>query len=129
MSPTPIRSGGVTTYRPIGALAEAFQTRRGRGGNATVAARQAMPAPIARAWRRTQRPRAFAARRASPQRDRAPSVMAATLARPLRPGADILGNVEDIACRAVEGGASAAPQHPHEHETVTAEIMAGPQTT
>src|SRR3546814_4073589 len=115
MSPTPIRSGGVTTYRPIGALAEAFQTRRGRGGNATVAARQAMPAPIARAWRRSERRRAFAARRASPQRDRAPSVMAATFARRFRPGDEIVDMVEDIACVAAEGGAFAAPSHPLEH--------------
>src|SRR3546814_5230080 len=84
-----------------------------------------MPAPIARAWRRSERRRAFAARRASPQRDRAPSVMAATFARRFRPGDEIVDMVEDIACVAAEGGAFAAPSHPLEHARGQAEIMAG----
>src|SRR3546814_8440403 len=83
-----------------------------------------MPAPIARAWRRSERRRAFAARRASPQRDRAPSVMAATFARRFRPGDEIVDMVEDIACVAAEGGAFAAPSHPLEHARGQAEIMA-----
>src|SRR3546814_12604677 len=97
MSPTPIRSGGVTTYRPIGALAEAFQTRRGRGGNATVAARQTMHAPIGRAWRGSKRRRAFDARRPSPQRDKAHSGLPATFAPRFRHGERQLQLVTDIA--------------------------------
>src|SRR3546814_1747695 len=82
-----------------------------------------MPAPIARAWRRSERRRAFAARRASPQRDRAPSVMAATFARRFRPGDEIVDMVEDIACVAAEGGAFAAPSHPLRSEEHTSELQ------
>src|SRR3546814_20617305 len=84
-----------------------------------------MPAPIARAWRRSERRRAFAARRASPQRDRAPSVMAATFPRRFRPGDEIVDMVEDIACVAGEGGAFAAPSHPLQPSPGQAELIAG----